>query len=80
MHTEEVATDRADVENEPESLLATYRQRLKTFDLPFSRIAWAGAMAVFGLALVLRLWGLGVVDELIFDETYYVKDGYALTQ
>src|SRR5699024_10439433 len=49
-------------------------------DLPSSRLAWAGAMALFGLALVLRLWGLGSVGELIFDETYYVKDGYTLTQ
>ncbi|RCS67216.1 phospholipid carrier-dependent glycosyltransferase [Brachybacterium sp. JB7] len=80
VHTEEVATHRADVEGEPDELLASYRRRLKTFDLPVSRVAWAGAMALFGLALVLRLWGLGTVDELIFDETYYVKDGYALTQ
>lgn len=43
-------------------------------------LAWAGALAVFALALVLRLWGLGTIDELIFDETYYVKDGYTLTQ
>src|SRR5699024_7079323 len=58
----------------------SYRRRLRTFDLPVSRLAWAGAMALFGLALVLRLWGLGSVGELIFDETYCVKDGYTLTQ
>ncbi|MGO2605636.1 MAG: glycosyltransferase family 39 protein, partial [Brachybacterium tyrofermentans] len=80
MHTEEVATHRADAEDEPDAVLASLRRRLRTYDLPVSRLAWAGAMALFGLALVLRLWGLGTVDELIFDETYYVKDGYALTQ
>lgn len=80
VHTEEVATHRADAEDEPDAVLASFRRRLKTYDLPVSRLAWAGAMALFGLALVLRLWGLGTVDELIFDETYYVKDGYALTQ
>ncbi|WP_304502214.1 dolichyl-phosphate-mannose--protein mannosyltransferase [Brachybacterium sp. FME24] len=80
MHTEEEATPRADVENEPGALLASYRRRLNTFDLPVSRWAWAGAMALFGLALVLRLWGLGAIEELIFDETYYVKDGYAISQ
>ncbi|MFC7458433.1 dolichyl-phosphate-mannose--protein mannosyltransferase [Brachybacterium sp. GCM10030267] len=80
MHTEEEATHRADVDEEPGALLSSYRRRLKTFDLPLSRLAWAGAMALFGLALVLRLWGLGSIGELIFDETYYVKDGYALTQ
>ena len=80
VHTEEEATHRAPVEDEPGALLVSYRRRLKTFDLHVSRMAWAGAMAVFGLALVLRLWGLGSVEELIFDETYYVKDGYAITQ
>ncbi|GAA4524984.1 phospholipid carrier-dependent glycosyltransferase [Brachybacterium paraconglomeratum] len=80
MHTEEEATHRAPVEDESGALLVSYRRRLKAFDLPLSRMAWAGAMAVFGLALVLRLWGLGSVEELIFDETYYVKDGYAITQ
>ncbi|MDN5687548.1 MAG: phospholipid carrier-dependent glycosyltransferase [Brachybacterium sp.] len=80
MNTEEGTHHRADVQDEPGALAASYRRRLKTFDLPVSRMAWAGAMALFGLALVLRLWGLGTIDELIFDETYYVKDGYTLTQ
>lgn len=83
--TEEEASDRAhraavDVDDEPGAVLAAYRRRLHVPDLPLSRLAWAGAMALFGLALVLRLWGLGTIDELIFDETYYVKDGYTLTQ
>ena len=74
------ARRRAAVEDEPGALLASYRRRLRAVDLPVSRMAWAGAMAVFGLALVLRLWGLGSIGELIFDETYYVKDGFTLTQ
>ena len=72
------ARRRAAVEDEPGALLASYRRRLRAVDLPVSRMAWAGAMAVFGLALVLRLWGLGSIGELIFDETYYVKDGYSV--
>src|SRR5699024_4226065 len=52
---------RAAVEDEPRAVLASYRRRLHTFDLPLSRVAWAGAMALFGLALVLRLWGLGSI-------------------
>ena len=80
MQTGREARHRADIDEEPDALLASYRRRLKTFDLPSSRLAWAGALAVFALALVLRLWGLGGVTELIFDETYYVKDGYTLTQ
>lgn len=80
------ARTHADVEpspaesDEPAALLAALRRRLQVMDLPPSRIAWAAAMALFGLALVLRLWGLGSIHELIFDETYYVKDGFTLTQ
>ena len=80
VHTEEEATHRAVVEDEQGALRDSYRRRLRTFDLGPSRWAWAGAMALLGLALVLRLWGLGTIEELIFDETYYVKDGYTLTQ
>lgn len=41
-------------------------------------------MLLFGLAVVTvfaavaRLWRLGYPDSLVFDETYYVKDAYAL--
>ncbi|MBB5831714.1 dolichyl-phosphate-mannose--protein mannosyltransferase [Brachybacterium aquaticum] len=82
MHTQEEqdASHRAPVQDEPGALLASYRRRLRVSDLPTGRLFWAAAMAVLGLALVLRLWGLGQIDELIFDETYYVKDGYTLTQ
>ncbi|MGP9537417.1 dolichyl-phosphate-mannose--protein mannosyltransferase [Brachybacterium sp. AOP43-C2-M15] len=80
MPTEEEATHRARVDDEPGALRDSYRRRLGLVDLPVSRLAWAGAMGLFGLALVLRLWGLGSIGELIFDETYYVKDGYTLTQ
>lgn len=80
MHTQERARPRAVAEVEDDAVLASHRSRLKAMDLPFSKLAWAGALAVFALALTLRLWGLGGINELIFDETYYVKDGYALTQ
>ncbi|GIG28955.1 dolichyl-phosphate-mannose--protein mannosyltransferase [Cellulomonas marina] len=43
-------------------------------------LGWVGPLAVTALAAVLRLWHLGTPDSLVFDETYYVKDGYALTQ
>ncbi len=48
----------------------------------FSRhwYAW-GLGALFCVSLVLRLWRLDRLNELVFDEIYYVKYGYAyLTQ
>ncbi|PWH07085.1 dolichyl-phosphate-mannose--protein mannosyltransferase [Brachybacterium endophyticum] len=40
--------------------------------------AWAGVILVTVLALVLRVYHLGSIHDLIFDETYYVKDGWTL--
>lgn len=47
---------------------------------PDRRAAALCALVLFGLALTLRLWGLASIQELVFDETYYVKDAYTLTQ
>lgn len=33
-----------------------------------------GPLAVLALAALLRLWGLGQPDSLVFDELYYVRD------
>ncbi|WP_395242483.1 dolichyl-phosphate-mannose--protein mannosyltransferase [Agromyces sp. MMS24-K17] len=39
---------------------------------------WGGPLAVTLLAAVLRFWGLGHPHRIVFDETYYVKDGWTL--
>ncbi|MET0725427.1 MAG: phospholipid carrier-dependent glycosyltransferase, partial [Leifsonia sp.] len=39
---------------------------------------WGGPAAVTLLAAVLRLWDLGNPHNLVFDETFYVKDAYTL--
>ena len=39
---------------------------------------WGGPLAVVLLAAGLRLWNLGVPHELVFDETFYVKDAWSL--
>lgn len=39
---------------------------------------WGGPLAVALLAGALRLWRLGRPHELVFDETYYAKDGWSL--
>ncbi|GAB2531654.1 dolichyl-phosphate-mannose--protein mannosyltransferase [Brachybacterium huguangmaarense] len=54
------------------------RRRLHVANLPGRIAGWWWALAVTALALVLRLWGLGRIDTLVFDETYYVKDGYTI--
>ncbi len=41
---------------------------------------WLGPVGVALLALALRLKDLGRPDVLVFDETYYAKDAYALLQ
>lgn len=43
-----------------------------------SIVRWAAPAAVVGIAAATRLWGLGHPDELVFDETYYVKDAWTL--
>lgn len=41
---------------------------------------WLGPLLVTVLAAALRLWDLGRPHTLVFDETYYVKQGYTLLQ
>src|SRR5690606_6598742 len=41
---------------------------------------WGGPAAVLAVAAATRLVGLGHPEQLVFDETYYVKDAYALSQ
>ena len=41
---------------------------------------WLGPLLVSALAAVLRLADLGRPRELVFDETYYVKQAYSLLQ
>lgn len=49
---------------------------------PGARLAWkwGGPALVLIVAALLRLVGLGHPHELVFDETYYVKDAYTLWQ
>ncbi|MGR8010069.1 dolichyl-phosphate-mannose--protein mannosyltransferase [Streptomyces hypolithicus] len=40
--------------------------------------AWGGPLLIALVAGVLRFWHLGEPDAVIFDETYYAKDAWAL--
>ena len=39
---------------------------------------WIGPLIVTVLAGFLRLWDLGRPHQLVFDETYYVKQGWSM--
>ncbi|MBB4985986.1 dolichyl-phosphate-mannose--protein mannosyltransferase [Streptomyces nymphaeiformis] len=41
-------------------------------------LAWGGPLLVTAVAGVLRFWNLGKPHAVIFDETYYAKDAWAL--
>jgi len=41
---------------------------------------WIGPIAVAVLAFILRIWKVGYPHKLMFDETYYAKDGWSLLQ
>ncbi|MRG60865.1 phospholipid carrier-dependent glycosyltransferase [Agromyces sp. CFH 90414] len=41
---------------------------------------WGGPILVTLLAAALRFWGLGHPQQVVFDETYYVKDAWTLWQ
>ncbi|WP_127794020.1 dolichyl-phosphate-mannose--protein mannosyltransferase [Agromyces sp. LHK192] len=41
---------------------------------------WGGPLLVTLLAAVLRFWNLGHPHQVVFDETYYVKDAWTLWQ
>ena len=42
--------------------------------------AWLGPALVAVIGGILRFWDLGRPHQLIFDETYYVKEGWSLIQ
>lgn len=42
-------------------------------------VRWGAPAAVVGVAALTRLWGLGHPASLVFDETFYVKDAWTLT-
>lgn len=41
---------------------------------------WGAPAAVLGIAIATRTVGLGHPEQIVFDETYYLKDAYTLSQ
>lgn len=43
-------------------------------------LGWLGPLVVAAIGGVLRFWNLGTPHQLVFDETYYVKEGWSMIQ
>lgn len=53
-----------------ERLRMTYARKALSFRRPWF---WVGMLAILGLALALRFWGLARFNTLVFDEVYFVR-------
>ena len=56
----------------------TTRARLSSLRPSDTREGWILSLAVFGVALLLRMWRVGFPNKIIFDETYYAKDAWSM--
>lgn len=58
--------------------VSSTRSRLRE-PMPADRlVSWVAAVVVTAVAFVIRLVNLGYPNKLVFDETYYAKDAWAL--
>ncbi len=77
--TSELTDDRRDVADRPTgSRLDDWWAHLLRTGTRVAVWRWTGPLAMTLLAAVLRLAGLGHPHSLVFDETYYVKDGWSI--
>ncbi|GGL06960.1 dolichyl-phosphate-mannose--protein O-mannosyl transferase [Curtobacterium luteum] len=77
--TSELTDDRRDVTEHPTgSRLDDWWAHVLRTGTRVAVWRWTGPLAVTLLAAVLRLVGLGHPHSLVFDETYYVKDGWSI--
>lgn len=77
--TSELTDDRTAVPDGPVgSRLDDWWGRVLSVGWRVAAWRWAGPLAVTLLAAVLRLVNLGHPHSLVFDETYYVKDGWSI--
>ncbi|MBT2501556.1 dolichyl-phosphate-mannose--protein mannosyltransferase [Curtobacterium sp. ISL-83] len=77
--TSELTDDRTAVPEVPVgSRLDDWWARVLSTGIRLAVWRWTGPLAVTLLAAVLRLVNLGNPHSLVFDETYYVKDGWSI--
>ena len=53
-------------------------QRLRDFMPTDTLNAWAMTIGITVLAFIIRVYNVGYPNKLVFDETYYPKDAYAI--
>ena len=68
----------APVAAEQPKLPATTLERLRVTMPTDKIIGWVVTLVITAIAFVTRVVNLGYPNKLVFDETYYAKDGYSL--
>ena len=63
-----------------EALVDTLRGRLVGDSIGQPMLGWLGPLLAALVGGVLRFWDLGYPHKLVFDETYYVKQGWSMIQ
>ena len=66
-----------DVRRDPGEQL---RRRLLGEPAGHPLLGWLGPLVAMAVGGVLRFWNLSNPHQLVFDETYYVKQGWSLVQ
>jgi dolichyl-phosphate-mannose-protein mannosyltransferase len=61
----------------PRHRIDAWRERIGSDPILRRRLAWLAPLLVTLLAGILRFWNLGHPHEIVFDETYYVKDAWS---
>ncbi|MDQ2755944.1 MAG: phospholipid carrier-dependent glycosyltransferase [Actinomycetota bacterium] len=74
LSTDESATTR----HSPGARTARLRTRLVGTPPGDRLLGWLGPLVVAAIGGFLRFWNLGSPHQLIFDETYYVKEGWSM--
>ncbi len=63
----------------PEAFTATaLRARLAVSEVSLPRWGWVAPLLIVIFAAFLRLWNVSNPNAIVFDETYYAKDGYSM--
>ncbi|WP_237189095.1 dolichyl-phosphate-mannose--protein mannosyltransferase [Rothia nasimurium] len=57
---------------------AALKARLAVTTMPLPRLGWVAPLLVLVLAGAMRFVNLAYPNAIVFDETYYAKDGYSL--